>query len=205
MTDSLINPAPLLTYEQPLAPGEFRIEPVDDGVTLKWSLLPRQSRNMLISVSLWALAYLCYLSWKIYEWNIRGRHWSGLIFVAFFGLLTLQLLRNFIQSARTAGVSYAILASRELIIFNYPTGSGTIPVTAISHFTARDRTGGGYELTMHLRQKLQQFVPGYQFRLSKPARNSVEILAHPDPDLVERASASLNALLTPAAIEESKA
>jgi hypothetical protein len=184
--------APLLTYEQPLKPGELRLDLAPDALTIKWSLPARQSRKNLVKVSLWALAYLCFFAYRMHDWLNGGFRWSGLGGVVLIGIFTLLILAGFISSVCAAGATFTILANRENLVFDDAVDPVVIPMKGIRHFTTRfDRNGDCALVLVRWKEK----VRWYQLRVSSPPPSSVDVLVHPNTDLVESAAASLNALL----------
>lgn len=181
---------PLLSYEQPLAPGELRFDLAQDSLTIRWS--PKASAGNLLKVCLIALAWLSICAYVLYAWLHFGLNWKTFGGGVVISLYALGIVGAFVRSIVGAGTTYKILATRETLVLDDDFEPVALPMKGIRNFYTRTEKTGDCALVL---RRHEDKLRWYNFRLSTPPPLTCDLLSHPDSELVAEIVTSLNALL----------
>jgi len=192
-----MSPPPTpLAYEIPLTPGELRVHETDGAITLVWLPADRTNRADLLAMGLWTVVLASLLAFFAYHSRSVLRGGLDLCSVAILAFTTIALLVNFVRRLRGGqNALRTITADRDGIVFSLDRYNG-FAIPGVSHFSAELVRGNHYALMVHPRPPPDR-VRRRRKRLIKPSPpNALQVLTHPDGDLLRTTATRLNALLT---------
>jgi hypothetical protein len=186
---------PLLTYEQPLYPGELRIDDGDECLAMHW--VP-ESKPFLRDLRLMGFILFAFLiipgCGAISCWN-RHRDTGGLIVLGVFVLLATAFATMLSLLYFRRHRPNSIHANREEFWHKATLGSISLRMSRIALFATKASPDGRSLIAVARTTFREKRWLQFKSRSSRPKQ--ICFLTHSDADLIERAAIKLNALLTP--------
>jgi hypothetical protein len=197
VTPHLDRTAPVsLAYEQPLFPGEARLDVSDQCMALHWVPSTTTARHNFALAALLLGGFLVLPGvGALGTWFGDRRNGAATVVFAIFLLMTGASAAYLFLIFKARRRPHSIFADRESLVFSGPFANFHVKMSDVATFRAQPHARG-WRLRATARTTFRK-PRLLEFEGARAPEARVDLLDHTDAGLVRRAATALNALLLP--------